>query len=320
MTNQRDDDDDLLVAYATGELDEAARMRCEQRLADEPAFARRLVAFEAIDVLASSLRRRDDAVVRGPVRPRRSWPWLAVAAAAVLLVAARLWWVPATSPELPCEVRAVASLGDVDVATYGERLGLPENLRYVGSPRGGTSPTPAVTASQFVAAVVAREQERARDAFALPPAPLTESFFTLRLEVAEPCHALVLQLDASGRWNVRFPSTVRVPPFAETTNPLVPGVHTLPRPVAVANAIGGVSLHAGFARGDAAAAGAERWLVAVRREALTPELVAELTAWATASAVPFAVEANDWANSREGALVAWLQARGFTCRPVALGS
>lgn len=320
MTSQRDDDDDLLVAYATGELDEAARVRCEQRLADEPAFARRLLAFEALDVLAASVRARDEVAVHRPGRPRRSWLLFAMAAAAVLLLAAGLWWQRTTGAELPCQVRAVASLGDVDVATYAERLGLPENLRYVGSPRGGTTPTPAVTASQFVAAVVAREQERASRAFAAPPAPLAEPFFTLRLDVAEPCHALVLQLDASGRWTVRFPSPARSAPFAETRNPLLPGVHTLPRPVAVANAIGGVSLHAGFARGELAAAGAERWLVAVRRDALTPELVAELSALAAASAVPLGADAVEWAPARERALVAWLQARGFTCAPVGIGS
>lgn len=354
MPSLRAEDDDLLVAYVAGELDQAARVRCEERLANDAEFAQRLLAFEAMDLVGAMAHGGDgDSVVaadappaanassraaspRSPASTRRSPPsspfarhrlWLslcAFAAAAVLV----LWlWPPAPAP-LVCQVRAVASFAGADLATYAERLGLPPELRYVGESRGNPSSPRRVAAADFLAAAGERERARGDEALQQPQEPLADGLFTLRVQVDRACSALVLQLDLDGRWWRRFPSPPSAPLFAEVEPRLLPGVHTLPRPVAVANATGGVSLHPGFDVPSDQPVARTWLLVVLREEPFDPALLLELDGVLAGDRVPFAggVQANtsateldSWAVTRQIAIGEWLAARGFGAQLVVVG-
>lgn len=351
MPSLRAEDDDLLVAYVAGELDEAARVRCEERLASDAEFAQRLLAFEAMDLVGAMAHGGDGASVvaadsppaaatssraASPASTRRSPPsspfaphrlWLslcAFAAAAVLVV----WLWPHAPAPIACQVRAVASFAGADLATYAERLGLPPELRYVGESRGNPSSPRRVAAADFLAAAGARELLRGDEALQGPQEPLADGLFTLRVQVDRACSALVLQLDLDGRWWRRFPSPPSAPLFAEVEPRLLPGVHTLPRPVAVANATGGVSLHPGFDVPSDQPVARTWLLVVVREEPFDAALLAELDGVLAGDRAPFAggVQANtsvteldSWAVTRQIGIGGWLAARGFGVQLVVVG-
>ena len=352
MPSMRAEDDDLLVAYVAGELDEAARVRCEERLADDAEFAQRLLAFEAMDLVGASLQAAaatefgGQESPRGPAAPRaavarpraladtdapspfaehRVWLALAAVAAAALLV---LWLGPHVAEPIACQVRAVASFADADLAAYAERLGLPPELRYVGETRGNPSSPRRVAAADFLAAAAAREQQRTDEALLQPQQPVADGLFTLRLQVDRACSALVLQLDLDGRWWRRFPSPPSAPVFAEIDPRLAPGIHTLPRAVAVANATGGVSLHPGFDVPSDQPVARTWLLVALREEAFDAALLAELDAVLAGDRAPFAGgvqaktkvgELDTWAVTRQIGIAGWLAAHGFGAQFVVVG-
>lgn len=331
MPSMRAEDDDLLVAYVAGELDEAARVRCEERLAHDAEFAQRLLAFEAMDLVAASLRASAATPANAsrrsppPLAMHRAW-WALAAVAAVALLALWLW--PHPPEPIVCQVRAVASFADADVAAYAERIGLPPELRYVGEVRGNPSSPRRVAAADFLAAAAVRELQRGGEAFQEPQQPIVDGLFTLRVQVDRACSALVLQLDLDGRWWRRFPSPPSSPVFAEVAPRLVPGVHTLPRPVVVANATGGVSLHPGFDVPSDQPFARTWLLVALREEPFDAALLAELDGVLAEDRVPFAggvqadtsgTELDAWAVTRQIGLGGWLAARGFGAQLVVVG-
>jgi hypothetical protein len=249
----RDDEDEaLLTAYVAGDLDEAGRFACEQRLASDPEFARRLLAFEAVDLLAAAVREAE--AIPAPRRGLRASRGLVVAVVAAAAAAAAMvaFWLSA-APAIACTVRVLASHGGDDFARYADGVGLPAGVRYAGALRSEAGAAAGLSAEAFVVAVAQREGARAQAAFAAPQQPVGDAFFTVRLQVDRSCHALVLQTDSTGRWRRRFPSPM-APVFGELANPLSAGTHTLPRPVVLPNPIGTLSLHPGFATPAAAAA------------------------------------------------------------------
>lgn len=327
MSSARAEEEDLLVAYVAGELDEAARLRCEERLANDAAFAQRLLAFEAMDLVAASVQAAASPapVLSSPLAKPRAWWVLAVVAAAALLA---MWLWPHAPEPIACQVRAVASLADADLASYAERIGLPPELRYVGEPRGNPSSPRRVAAADFLAAAAVREVQRGDEAFLQPQQPVADGLFTLRVQVDRACSALVLQLDVDGRWWRRFPSPSSAPLFAEVEPRLAPGVHTLPRPVAVANATGGVSLHPGFDVPSDQPVARTWLLVALREEPFDAALLAELDGVLAGDRVSFeggvqantsATELDSWAVTRQVGIGGWLATRGFGAQFVVVG-
>jgi hypothetical protein len=312
-------DDELISAYVTGELDEADRVRFELRLAAEPELAQRLLALEAIDLVGRTLQAQRAVRARHPLR--RVWFAVAAAAAALAVVA---WSWSASDPRIPCRVAAVASLGGGDLGSYAERLGVPPELRYSDTMRSGTTPTPKVSVATFLGEVGALESKRAERSLQSPAAPLGDDFFTLRLDVERQCHALVLQLHANGRWTRVFPSP-STPVFAETQNPLMPGLHTLPRPVVVPNAVGTVSLHPGF-EVAATATVSTTWLVVGLHErafeaATLANLDEHLRTHATTAADPAPPDdPASWVQQRSLAVLEWCSARGITTRQLAVAA
>ena len=86
--HRRSDDEQALVAYCLGELDEAERLLFEQRLAAEPELAAELAAFEALDLVGATLAAGNEMSIRSlQSSTRRSWSptWLLLVAAAVKL-------------------------------------------------------------------------------------------------------------------------------------------------------------------------------------------------------------------------------------------
>lgn len=351
MPSMRAEDDDLLVAYVAGELDEAARVRCEERLANDAEFAQRLLAFEAMDLVAAMAhggggaslvaaesqpaanvssrmaapRSRASTLRSTPFAQRRLWLSLCAFAAAAVLV---LWLWPQAPAPIACQVRAVASFAEADLASYAERIGLPPELRYVGEPRGNPSSPRRVAAADFLAAAAVRELQRGDEALQGPHQPVADGLFTLRVQVDRACSALVLQLDLDGRWWRRFPSPPSSPVFAEVAPRLAPGVHTLPRPVAVANATGGVSLHPGFDVPSDQPVARTWLLVALREEPFDADLLAALDGVLAGDRVPFvggvqantsATELDAWAVTRQIGLGGWLAGRGFGAQLVVVG-
>lgn len=331
MPSLRAEDDDLLVAYVAGELDEAARVRCEERLVHDAEFAQRLLAFEAMDLVAASLQAAAatpaDANRRSPppLAKHRAWWALAAVAAAALLA---LWLWPHPPEPIACQVRAVASFADADLAAYAERLGLPPELRYVGESRGNPSSPRRVAAADFLAAAGERERARGDAALAQPAQAVDDGLFTLRVQVDRACSVLVLQLDLDGRWWRRFPSPPSTPLFGEVDSRLLSGVHTLPRSVAIANTAGGVSLHPGFDVPSDQPVARTWLLVALREEPFDAALLAELDGVLAGDRAPFAsgVHANTnvgeldtWAVTRQIGIGGWLAARGFGAQLVVVG-
>ena len=314
MAARHDVDEAVVVAYVTGELDEVERLRFEQRLAAEPALARSLLAFEVMDLAGDSVRARSSAAASPPRARVRTHAWLLAAAAVIL--AAIVWWP--SNGAIPCHLRAVASRGAGDFASYAEQIGLPSDVRYVGELRGGNPPAGGVSAMQFLTAVAAREAERAEQAFAAPQQALGDAFFTLRVQVDRECYALVLLLDAGGRWFRRFPARADAPVFGEISNPLSPGTHTLPRPVVMPNAIGTLSLYPGIDVPSDVASNRAWVVLALGEGAIQTEALAELDRLlgrdaeplGGAATTPGAVEA--WVERRSRAVLAWLTAHGFT--------
>ncbi len=316
------EDDAMLVAYLAGELDEAERLRLEQRLAAEPALAEQLLALEAVDLVAASLRERAAPVAgidRAARRRLQLGVWSVAAAAAV--IAFVLFGRGAGEAAMPCRVRAVASFATAGFDDYAERLGLPPDVRYAGNQRGPDR-APGVPADRFLAVVADREAMRSREALAAPQAPLGEGAFTLRVDVERQCHVLVLQLDVGGRWSRRFPARADAVVFGEATNPLSPGIHTLPRPVVLANAVGTLSLHPGFDVPSDQALPQTWLLLAALDRPIEPALIDQLDAAAAAdpesipAAATSAADIAAWVERRSLRIGEWLAARGFATCPL----
>jgi hypothetical protein len=87
----------------------------------------------------------------------------------------------------------------------------------------------------------------------------------------------VLRLDSVGNWVRVYPAPT--PVFGEMENRFEPGaIHTLPRPVVLPNAIGGVSFHPGFDVPSDLASRVVWFLAAVREPTIDAGALAEIDA------------------------------------------
>jgi hypothetical protein len=322
MSDHDDNEDaELLVAYVLDELDEAARLRLEQRLAVEPALAEQLVAFEKLDLVGAVAATRPVGQAGAPRLHRSRVLLLMLAVAAALLVA---WLWPAS--KVACEVRPVATLAVGDVVDYATALDLPAQFRRpLDGQRGAGTTGPTVAVADFLAAAAAREQERSDDALAKAPGRVASGFFTLRFRVDRDCSGLVLQLDAAGGLHRRYPARPDVRPYGEVDNRFAAGrIHVLPRPVAVANNLGSVSLHPGFDVPSDVPLRRTWLLFAVRSEPIEPSLLDDVDGL-VARALP-AIEPTALSPTEQEAVVdrrlqpvlGWLHERGFTTQRIAV--
>ena len=315
------EDTELLVAYVLDELDEAARLRLEQRLAVEPALAEQLVGLEKLDLVGATLAAaRPVGQARG--RAHRSRLLLLVLAVAAALLVAWLW--PAS--RVGCEARAVATLAAGDVVDYATALDLPAQFRRpLDGQRGAGATGPTMAVADFLLAAAAREQQRSDDALASTPGRVASAFFTLRFRVDRDCSALALQLDAAGGLHRRYPARPDVRPFGEVDNRFAAGrIHVLPRPIAVANTLGSVSLHAGFDVPSDVPLRRTWLLLAVRSEPIGQALLDDvdgLVARAMPAIEPTALspaEQEAAVDRRLQPVLGWLHERGFTTQRIAV--
>jgi hypothetical protein len=317
------EDTQLLVAYVLDELDDAARWRLEQRLAVEPALAEQLVGLETLDLVGATLAATRPVTVGQAGRAHRAHRprvlLLMLAVAAALLVA---WLWPAR--KVACEVRAVATAGG-DVVGYATALDLPAQFRRpLEGQRGVGTTEPPVAVADFLAAAAAREQERSDDALAAAPGRVASAFFTLRFRVDRDCSGLVLQLDAAGGLHRRYPARPEVRPFGEVDNRFAAGrIHVLPRPVAVANTLGSVSLYPGFDVPSDVPLRRTWLLLAVRSEPIGPALLDDVDGL-VARALPALEKLTALSPTEQEAAVdrrlqpvlGWLHEQGFTTQRI----
>lgn len=324
----RNEDEATLVAYVSSELGEAARFAFEQRLADDPALQRRLLEFEALDLAGEALRVRPArrpappaevtlATTRGNAASRR-WRMPLLVAAVAAAAALWAWLQPGGPAPVACEVRLVASVGVDDSASYARELGLPDRFqRPVGDHRGTNDPAQTVTVDEFLAAVDAAEAARSRAALATPAAANAQvAFFTLQLQAARECSAVVLQLDADGLLHRVYPAPDGLAPFGEVANRFAADrVHVLPRPIALRNSLGTLSLNPGFEIPSDITPRRAWLLFAVRSAAVPPELLTELDAQTTTVTAP-----GDDASAAASltSIRGWLEQRGFAVQQLAV--
>ncbi|MEZ6036094.1 MAG: hypothetical protein R3F29_01350 [Planctomycetota bacterium] len=324
----RDQDEAALVAYVSGELDEAARLTFELRLAEDPALQRRLLAFEALDLTGEVLRSRagrsspkaaDDLQAAASTRAgSRKWS-LTLVGAVVAAAAALVVWLMGNDPAtVACEVRLVASVGADDATNYARELGLPDRFQHpLGEQRGGGGAPQSVTIDEFLAAVDTAEAARSAAALATPAdAQPSAAFFTVQLHAARECSALVLQLDGDGVLRRVYPAPNGLAPFGEVANRFAADrVHVLPRPIALRNSLGTLSLNPGFEIPSDITPRRAWLLFAVRSAAVPPELLTELDAQTTTATAP-----SDDASAAASlaAVRGWLEQRGFAVQQLAV--
>lgn len=304
-------EDDLVVAYVTGELTGRARMEFELRLASDPALAEQLQQFDEMDLVGSMLTTSTSSSASASAsnapsgqRSRRLLPWaLALAAAASVAI---LIFVSGQD-SIHCEVRAVASLTLDSPGDYAVALGMPAGTRIEGDgTRGSSSSTAAIPVDEFLASAAQFEAKRSESALAgaLQPTATASSHVTLRFQSDRECSVVVLAQDSAGKLQRIYPSPVGRFVFAESLNRFAADtVHTLPRPNATRNQLGLVNLHRGFSADVIALH------LAIRELPIPAALLEELDR----------VVGQQTPEQDLEAVVAWLAERGFSMHRVASG-
>jgi hypothetical protein len=279
-----------------GELSAEDEVRFEARLAEEPALARMLEQYEQTELLGTIAARARPGAATGVAR-RAAWPTLLLLAAAAGLIAGAMWWLGADGPE--CTMRVVAT-GGTDPAAYAAAIGLPEDVVVEGAvPRGAPATARVLPVAEFLREVAAAEVRGDAARFAAPQGQVGDRFATARFTVTAECSAVAV-LARADRLQRAYPIPAGTFVFAPAANRFGPGtMHVLPRPVLVANAIGGLNLHPGFDLGPVAT-GPCTLVLAIRAAPVPEELLAALDE---------RLAAGDLATVR-----AWLAEQGFVLR------
>lgn len=302
-------DEQWLVAYVAGELSATDEVRFEARLAAEPTLARRLEQHERTELLGTLAARARPVAAPSGSSAARIWSGpragLMLLLAAACLVAGALWWGHADADAFACDVRAVATVEPRDAMAYAASIGLTNVVVEGSESRGAGTTARVLPAPAFLEQLTAAEAQRDPSRFAAPQEPIDGGFVTLRFSAAVECSAVVI-LQRDGRLQRVYPGTDGAFVFGMAQNRFGPGsVHVLPRPVLVANAIGGLNQHPGFDLGPADA-GSRTLVLALRAEAVDGDLLTALDARLAGGDLP--------------ALRVWLTQQGFVVRQTVVGA
>ncbi len=307
-----DQDHDLIVRYAHRELDEAARLDVERRLATDEEFATAFEDFLEVDLVSEYL-----ATQRQPTRTGLPIRGLALAAAVIVAIAAWAWF--GGEPQKSIRLAIVPTPPTEELAEYAEGIGVPEPRRVPASAMRSVDPNlPAVkprTVEEFLRVVEDAERKRAEESLRAATNRATGRFVTLRFLAESDCSAVVIQLDTTGTLRRRFPAPEGVFVFGEADNRFAAGkTHVLPRPVVIANPHrpDRVAAHPGF---DVPSDldDPRIWLMlCVRDEPVTDALLAEIDAKLATSPDGEFEPTAERIDAARASLSEWLAERGFS--------
>jgi hypothetical protein len=306
-TEPSERDMELLVDYVDGRLDAAERDALELRLSQDPELEEALESFLRVDRLQRLAAEQASTVGGAPRGRLLTFPraLAALAAAALIVVGgpAVVRWI-----EGPARIgfRVAALPSGVTLADHNRCLELDPTLHPPGNGlRSGAAGT-EIPVGEYMERVAAAEASRIEQGLAAKDELIETSFpyYVVPIEVAAPASAVVVQLDEQGGRARVFPTGDDA---THAAGRLAAGRHVLPSPTVRLTPESEAYDAVDFARGFQIPrdAGVVTVLVALRAEALAPELLAELDALLSGGADVVAVEE-------------WLDAQGFARRALRL--